>query len=359
MDGKNILISTLNWGLGHASRSIPIIRELVNRNTHSIVLAADGDAYQLLSSEFPQLKIYKLPDINIRYLKGWLLPYGLFFKGFQLNQINRNEHKQIAQIIETHNIDIIISDNRYGVWHPSTKNILITHQLTLIPPKLFGFSSAILKYIIKQKIKPFNEIWVPDYTEFPGIAGILSHQSLQHSNMKYIGPLSRYYIKENPSLVEAPSIVTIISGPMPFRQNLYNRLVEIFNTYSIQTTLFCTSDLDLTIEIPQINVKVNARFTEINQALNEASLVICSGGYTTIMDLLALQKKALIIPTPHQTEQKYLAKLHTQNPQFEFLQFDEILELPEKLSLLEKRVFVTENCPTKAQFTANIDSIFR
>ena len=359
MDGKNILISTLNWGLGHASRSIPIIRELMNRNAHSIVLAADGDAFQMLSTEFPQLKIYKLPDINIHYLKGWLLPYGLFLNGLQLNQINKNEHKQITQIIETHNIDTIISDNRYGVWHPTTKNILITHQLTILPPKMFGFTSPILKYIIKRKIKPFTEIWVPDYIEFPGIAGILSHQSLQHSKMKYIGPLSRYYIKEKPSNEEVPSIVTIISGPMPFRQNLYDCLIEIFKNSNIQTTLFCTSDIVLTTEIPLIKVVVNASFNEINKALNQASMVICSGGYTTLMDLLAVQKKALIIPTPHQTEQEYIAKLHNQNPQFEFLKFDKIVELPEKLSLLEKRIFGNDINQNKPFLVENLDSIFR
>jgi uncharacterized protein (TIGR00661 family) len=331
---KNILISTLNWGLGHATRSIPIIRELIACPNYTIFLAADGEAYNLLSKEFPSLQIFLLSDIKIEYLKGKLLPLGLLLKGISLNRVNKIEHKNVNDLVEKYKIDLIISDNRYGVWNKRTKNILISHQLSIIPPKIFSFTKPFFDKIIRKKIAHFDEVWIPDYAEFPGLAGKLSHVDNQHYNCTFIGHKSRYSIDNQNT---EGGIVCIVSGPMPFREQLLELIIEKCTEFNLNITIYSSLDIAVNNQNPLINIRLNATFEEINCALNSAEIIICSGGYTTIMDLMVLRKKAIIIPTPGQSEQEYLALLHCSNPQFLFTDYSKLHLLPKYIQELRNR----------------------
>ena len=66
---KRILVAPLNWGLGHATRCIPIIRALKAHNFEPVI-ASDGAALQLLKKEFPDLEHVELPSYNITYPKN-------------------------------------------------------------------------------------------------------------------------------------------------------------------------------------------------------------------------------------------------------------------------------------------------
>lgn len=324
MERKTVLFAPLNWGLGHASRSIPIIYKYLDQD-YNVILAADGDAYSLLSQEFPQLKIIRLADIRVKYLKGFLFPLGLCTIALKISYKNYKEHIQLAQIIEQVSVDVVISDNRYGLWSKKVKNILITHQLSIFPPKILRFSTAFLRKIIQKKLSHFDEVWVPDYESEPSLAGLLSHQKNVHPNIKYIGPISRY---SQEVVAENEEIVAIISGPEPFKNQLANKIAEISTVNSMNITMY-GNGIKLTKEAPFVNVIQKASFYQLNTALNQANLVIASGGYTTLMDLHLLQKKAILIPTPNQTEQEYLAKTNQSHPHFTFVKFANLQTLPE------------------------------
>jgi uncharacterized protein (TIGR00661 family) len=329
---KTILFGVLNWGLGHASRSIPIIHNLISNPEVKVIIAADGEAYNLLSLEFPALQIVRVEDVHVQYKSDKWLPFGLLITGIMLLKINRKEHKQVSELVNKYDVDLIISDNRYGFWDQSRKNIIITHQLTLLPPRSFAFMEFLFRRIIKQRLAPFDEVWVPDLKQEPGIAGVLSHQPKAHPKIRYIGLWSRY-CKEP---VQSPiPLVAIVSGPMPFRKQLAEKLIQIAETNSTPLVLF-TNDLQLKEQVEFVEVRQNASFQDLNSALNRAEMVVASAGYTTIMDLILLDKKAILIPTPGQTEQAYLAKTNRNKLPIDFLPFDELNQLFDRIAQLKR-----------------------
>jgi len=322
----------LNWGLGHASRSIPIIHNLISNPAINVIIAADGDAYNMLSLEFPTMQIVRVEDIHVRYKSGKWLPFGLLVTGIKLLKINRKEHKQVSELVKKHDVDLIISDNRYGFWNQSRKNIIITHQLTLLPPQRFAFMEFLFRRTIKHRLASFDEVWVPDFKDEPGIAGVLSHQPKAHPKIRYIGLWSRYF-KES---VHSPiPLVAIVSGPMPFRKQLAEKLIQIAEKNSTPLVLY-SNDLQLKGQCKFVEVRQNASFQELNSALNRAEMVVASAGYTTIMDLILLDKKAILIPTPGQTEQAYLAKTNRNKLPIDFLQFHELDHLFDRISRLKR-----------------------
>lgn len=318
MEKKTVLFAPLNWGLGHVTRSIPIIYSYLNNPDYRVVLAADGEAYKFLKMEFPNLEIFKIKDVQVSYLKGICLPFGILITGLKMIRVNANEHKAIQILIETEKVNLVISDNRYGVWSQNVKSVLITHQLNILPPKSFSFIKPFLKRFIKRKLEKFNEIWVPDMEEYPGLAGKLSHQQEMHPNIKYIGPQSRYFKVETTT---KRLVVAIVSGPKPFRNILAQRLIELAGQAKTSMEMYC-NDVEISSTSSMVKIIQNAPFSELNQVLNSAELVIASGGYSTLMDMVVLGKKAILIPTPHQSEQNHLAKINHAN--IRFVQFGEL-----------------------------------
>ncbi len=316
MERKTVLFAPLNWGLGHTTRSIPIIYSYLNDSNYRVILVADGEAYDFLKMEFPNVEIFRIKDVHVSYLKGMWLPFGILFTGCKMMQVNAKEHKILQELVKTEKVDLIISDNRYGIWHKHVKSVLITHQLVVLPPKIFAFVKPILKWFLRQKLSNFSEIWVPDIEEFPGLAGKLSHAKKMHPNIKYIGPQSRYSKIE---VIAKRPLVAVISGPLPFRQQLAERLVDISFRANAPMELYC-NNIEISNPSEKIKIIQNAPFLVLNEALNSAEIVIASGGYSTLMDMMVLEKNAILIPTPHQSEQNYLAKLHHEKIQFVYFE---------------------------------------
>jgi predicted glycosyltransferase len=226
------------------------------------------------------------------------------------------EHREITKLIEQFHFDIIISDNRYGLWNKSTKSILITHQIMIKTPGWLRFAEYFLYLVSRLMISRFDECWIPDEKEGPGMSGDLSHKYALPANAKFIGPLSRFQKPES-SHDKADNdlkIIAIISGPEPqrsiFEQMVTKQLRGLKQESMIiggkpestQTTIMNTN---LTI-LPYLET------SGLKSVISTASLVVCRSGYSSIMDLQSLGAKALFVPTPGQTEQIYLAKLHQQ-----------------------------------------------
>lgn len=308
---KKILVAPLNWGLGHATRCIPIIKELSLQGA-TVFLASDGRALDLLRKEFPELPIFKLPEYGIAYTS----------KSIILNVLKAipkllwaviNEHKMVREIVNKHRIDGIISDNRLGCFSRKIPCVFITHQINLIIP------SAILQWFSRQLnyffIKKYDDCWVPDIAGSPNLSGILSHDTPIKS-VTYIGALSR--LEEKQQVGKKYDVIAVLSGPEPQRTNLEKAILE--QAISLPYQFLIVQGKTETNEQFKVGGNIQVKSSLTSQALNEAilssDLFIGRTGYSSIMDLAKLKKPALLIPTPGQTEQEYLGDLFSKNGVF-------------------------------------------
>ena len=303
-----ILFAVLNWGLGHATRSIPLINSLIPRN-NEVVIASSGDSLELLKIEFPENIFVELPDYHISYKSSNMVINGI--KQFRkVSKAIDNEHDFILRIIEQHNIELVISDNRYGIFHPDIRSILITHQLKLILPKGFAFLQAFVQKKNLKYFSRFDEIWVPDDAGEDNFSGELSHGVNLPVPVKFIGPLSRFTLPELKVEVKY-DLVFIISGPEPARSNFEELAKKELMKYQGKAALVLgRMGASKQESVHGFDVFNHLNYKELQQIILSSSLVICRSGYSSIMDLTALNSTAVLIPTPGQTEQEYLAALH-------------------------------------------------
>ena len=310
---KNILVAPLNWGLGHATRCIPIIKGL-EENGFTPILASDGEALSLLQKEFPHLKSLELPSYEIEYAKD-----GADFKWKMLKNMPKmmdailNEKKIVKKWVKEFQLLGIISDNRLGVFSKKVSSVFITHQLNVLTGNTTWITSKLHQHIIKK----YDECWVPDYEEAPNLTGKLGHLKTPLDHIKYIGPLSRFEKKELPIRYD---LMVILSGPEPQRSILETQLREMLFDYQGKA-VFISGKVGLQqskIEIENVTYYNFMTSAQLEKTFNESEKVLCRSGYTTVMDLAKLRKKAFFIPTPGQYEQEYLAKRLKKNGLFPF-----------------------------------------
>lgn len=300
---KNILVAPLNWGLGHATRCIPIINALIDNNFTPII-ASDGVALELLKKEFPNLTFIELPSYKIEYpKKGRYFKLKLISNGHKIIKAILLEKSKTKKICKDYNIQGIISDNRLGVQNKKIPSVFITHQLKV----LTGNTTWLTTRMHKKIIDKFDECWVPDVDGVLNLSGILGHHRNTPKNTKYIGPLSRLNKKDIPLKYD---LMVILSGPEPQRTILEEKLITELENYNGKI-LFVKGNIEEHQTIITQNQFTFYNFMnsgDLETAFNESKFVLCRSGYTTVMDLAFLGKKAFFIPTPGQYEQEYLAK---------------------------------------------------
>jgi uncharacterized protein (TIGR00661 family) len=309
-NAKRILIAPLDWGLGHATRCIPIIKLLTEKGME-VIIAADGRAVQLLKDEFPSLRHIHLRGYRIHYSKTFYLPLMIALQIPKMIASIVREHFQLINIIRKEQPDIVISDNRYGLWSKKVKCIFVTHQLMVKCPAGLKFLEPILHRIILWLIKKYDECWIPDVVGENNLSGDLSHRFPLPANAKFIGWLSRLHSSEIISEEKKYDLLVLLSGTEPQRTMLENIL-----TGQILKTNFRTLMVrGITEEQKQFSHQNNLEVvsyltgTELLSAINKSEIIICRPGYSTLMDLAATGKKAILIPTPGQTEQEYLGNI--------------------------------------------------
>lgn len=300
---KTILVAPLHWGLGHATRCIPIIHELLNCG-YLPILASDGGALDLLKKEFPELPYIELPSYNIAYAKKATgFKWKLLSKSPKILSAVKGEKKIVKDLVKQGKIHGIISDNRLGVRSKKVPSVFITHQLQVLSGNTTWLSTKIHKKIIHK----YDACWVPDLAGDNNLSGKLGHLKESLENIKYIGALSRM---KKTQIEKKYDILVLLSGPEPQRTMLENKLKKelkglnkkiVFVLGKIQKAQECFKEDNYKI-YNFLNTK------ELEKIINQSDLVISRSGYTTIMDLAALEKKAFFIPTPGQFEQEYLAK---------------------------------------------------
>lgn len=303
---KRILVAPLNWGIGHATRCIPLIRELKSQG-FEVVIGASNQPLALLKKEFPELECILLPGLNVAYPR-WIpmsiymaLKAPHFFKWIKL------ERKILDSIVKNYNIDAVISDNRYGLSSDLVPTVFITHQLFIKA----GIFSWVLKRLTYKYASQFDFCWVPDHEGKQNLSGSLSHGKSELTNLRYIGPLSRFTYPEYHKPNIRYDLLVVLSGPEPSRTILENTLLSQFDNSGLKI-LFVRGIVESEVENEEANknvVKLNyLNSQDLQKAILISRLVLCRPGYSSIMDLAALKSKALFIPTNGQTEQEYLAK---------------------------------------------------
>ncbi|MCQ2227574.1 MAG: hypothetical protein MJZ01_06690 [Bacteroidales bacterium] len=314
-----ILVSPLDWGLGHASRLSPVVQHYLS-NGDEVVIAGQGRSLMLLQSDFPTLKNLQLKSFSPRFCKKapqWLaisLQLPVFFWRII------SEYRETRKIVANENIDLIISDNRYGVRSRQCKSILITHQLS---PKAASWAPVWFNTVLARGIawfaNSFDEIWIPDEKPFPdGLAGDLANPRFIKTKVKTIGLLSR--LKASGITTHNISHLAIISGPEPQRTIFENKIASLFQKKNGPKVIIrgitenqCESEEN---GIKMIN---SANPEQLSELISAAENIYCRSGYSTIMDLRALGRQAFLCPTPGQAEQEYLCKRMT-GPNFQKLE---------------------------------------
>ncbi len=304
MGKKRILVAALNWGLGHATRSIPIIKELQHHDFQPI-LASDGAALKILQKEFPHLPAIELPSYNIEYSKSArFFNWKMLMNTPDILSAIKAERALTEDLVKDLGLDGIISDNRFGVRSDKLKtNVFITHQLNV----LSGNTTSLSSYIHRTYINKFQQCWVPDLEGANNLSGILGHPLKTPSSVKYIGPLSRFEKKDLPIKYH---YLIILSGPEPQRSILESILLKEFKNTEAKTLLIrgVVNEETIQNDNPKLNIKNYLYGSSLEEVMNCSKYVISRSGYTSIMDFAKLNKKAFFIPTPGQKEQEYLAE---------------------------------------------------
>jgi len=295
---KTVLVAPLNWGLGHATRCMPIINCLLEQGA-TVILASDGHSLELLRYEYPELTVLETPAYDITYASANMV-WNITPQITTILRTIGKEKRWLEKAIYDFEIDAVISDNRYGLFNNEIPCIFLTHQINIILPEAI---SGVVNFQNRRYIKRFTECWVPDFAGEPNLSGKLSHRT-KIRNPKYIGPLSRLEAVATEKTYRA---AIILSGPEPQRTKLEDILLEQLNHVSGRFILIRgIPGSPLTLNHPNVETRNFATASELSEIISASEVVISRSGYSTIMDLVKLGAKAILIPTPGQTEQEYL-----------------------------------------------------
>jgi uncharacterized protein (TIGR00661 family) len=301
---KKVLITPLDWGLGHATRCIPIIHELLKRGC-TVLIAGSGDSLLLLKNEFPHLTFFTLSGYSPLYSRTQSMIWKIVSQIPKFVEVIRKEHQQVQALIEAHKIDFIISDNRYGCWSGRIPSVFMTHQLNILMPHGLKWIEPLVRRVNKRLIKKFSTCWIPDYAgEKFSLSGKLSeHDGAAFQDAIHIGPLSRFRHTNN--IEHKYDLVCVCSGPEPqrnmFEEKVSEQLLGSGLRYFVIRGVYSSSNACDENGAGFLNSE------GLQAVISQSSVVIARSGYSTIMDLAVLGKKGILVPTPGQTEQEYLA----------------------------------------------------
>ena len=314
-----ILIAPLNWGLGHATRCVPLVRQYLEQGDE-VVLGGDGESLLLLQRHFPQLRVIQLPSLELRYAANDQ-QRGFYLRAIPaLLRFTIADHYYLRQQLAIEHFDLIISDNRFGLFTRQTRCVYITHQLYVRLPRRLRIFQPLARAIHACVFKRYHEVWVPDFANSENsLAGELCHGGCFDTYVKYIGPLSRFASSEGtPKELRRNSeysVVAILSGLEPQRSIFEQAILERYANTPDKVLIVRGKVAEAQTKISRNNITMVASLSDqaLLEVMEQATTIIARSGYSTIMDLavLGLLHKAELHPTPSQSEQEYLASLHS------------------------------------------------
>ena len=322
------LVCPLDWGIGHAARCVPVAGALQDQGW-KVIVAADGRPYEFFRNEYPELEMMRFPGPEVRYPRGRGMVLAMASNIPRLLLGFRKEHEVLKKLVSETGAGLVISDNRYGCWHPDVKSVFMTHQLNIQLPSYMHCAAPVLRKINYSFIRNYDECWVPDVEDEGGLSGRLSHGLKLPVNCHFIGPLTRFSASV-PEPADLPclaaEIFIMLSGPEPQRRILESLIIGQLKETS-HTAIIAggrTESKESSVIEGRIHLYSHLPSSLMKHYIENARYVICRSGYSTLMDLAALGKPAILIPTPGQTEQEYLAKrffkmnIHYSVPQKQF-----------------------------------------
>lgn len=302
-----VLVAPLDWGLGHATRCIPVVREFLRQGAQVELAVVKANA-RLLREAFPELRQRLAPSYNVVYPKhGYNMGLWLVKNGVHLKAVSRFEHQYAEEMVARHHYDVILSDNRFGFYSRAAKSIYMTHQRRIAFPQALSAMEPVGQLWHASVMKRFDEVWVPDYEEAPGLAGAMSHVKICPRPLKYVGALSRFSEGVTAPLGIAPAykFVAVVSGVEPARSRFEEKLKQAFAKIPGRHAIIQGR--------PAAGVKTwtegNVQFfthlpdAEFARVVQGAEWLVSRGGYSTVMDMAYLGGKCVFVPTPGQYEQ--------------------------------------------------------
>jgi len=303
---RKILYAVLNWGLGHATRSLPVIRRLAFNN--DVTILSTGRSLEFLKAELPDLEFIDHEDYSVRYTKSGfsMIPY----MAFQLPKIFlrlKEEQKYTEMLVEKYKFDRIVSDNRYGIYSESIPSFFITHQLRFKLPGQLSIFERFSEYFNKFYFRSYRKIFIPDAEKPPCLSGVLSHDlaSIQRTKLVYTGILADLDFEIEP--VQSDYLI-IVSGPEPQRSIFEEKVRAQSKLLKGKIIIVCGRTEERKVGSEDgVTVYSHASRRELFAMMKGTKTVISRPGYSSVMEIVSMNKKALFIPTPGQTEQEYLA----------------------------------------------------
>lgn len=295
---SKILISPLDWGLGHLTRTLVLIKKL-QKQKNEITFAGNKFQIDFIKKELPNLNTVFINGYNIRLSSKKNTYLQILNQVFTILNSIRKERKWLKGYLKTNPFNYIISDNRYGMYHNETASILLTHQISLQIP----LGKKIINTVLKKRIEKFNTCWIPDW-KTRELSGNLSNNTLAIP-MYFIGPLSRFNIKK--SNLFKYQYLFIISGPEPEKSHFTNQVTDFITKHKLNAILVVPNRVN---QIGKQSIIENPNTTELELLINQSKTIVSKSGYTTVMDLIPSGKQVFLIPTKGQYEQEYLHQLH-------------------------------------------------
>lgn len=322
----------LDWGLGHVSRIIPVLKRLHQHNC-KLYVACSRSQFLFLQQENISFEWIPCSSPVIKYKARTLNTFDLLALVPKIYTGIVRDKKQINQWIKKYHIHLVISDSRFGCYHKSVPSIIITHQINMKLPPSVSFFESILSWYIKKRIRKFRYCWVPDIPSFPNFAGDLS--LCTKLPVQHIGILSRFEkaAQTQHNLQHDYEVLGIVSGPEPqrsiFAQLLLSQMKQL--PYRCALVLGKPDHSEAPTQENNVTIFPFANSNELHQLILSSKYIVARAGYSTIMDLIALQRTAILVPTPGQTEQEYLASYYQTKKTFvvstqENLKLDKAIE---------------------------------
>ncbi len=304
-----ILYSLCSWGLGHATRGLPVIRRLV-RDGHEVVIYTTGRGLSLLKAELGDSCSF---IESVPYPSPYSDKFGFAFRFLKVApriiRVIKSENLEMKKIIKERGIELIISDSRFGSYSEDVPSFLLFHQLRFIAPCRFFLGEMLTEGFNQGLQYKFNKVLVPDYEDpLSNLSGDLSHnlRYFKKENVEYIGILSDYEKQDVPQDID---YLFSISGPEPTRTVLEEKLFSQISLLKGKIVVAQGKPGEFSME-ERGNVTVYSYLEKKrrDELMNRSKMVVSRSGYTTVMDVSEIGRKVLFIPTPGQTEQVYIGQ---------------------------------------------------
>lgn len=306
-----ILFAASSWGLGHATRDLILIQALMDAG-HSVTVLSTDRALKLLRGELAdQCDYIDLPDIpkalghtSASFYLKMTMALPLVFRTF------RREHRFVDELCRAGKCDRIVSDSRYGVWSRDVPSYHLMHTLHQISPFRVRLVEHVIESIQRGLLSGAKKVLIPDQEE-NGLAGELCHDlvAFRRDQIEYLGILSS--VLRMPVEQDIDYFITV-SGVEPQRSILEKKVLRQARELDGRVVITLgRPDLPFSVS-DDGRLAIYSFLGRRRQAemLNRARTVVSRSGYTTLMELAELGKRALMVPAVGQSEQEYLAGLH-------------------------------------------------